>query len=72
MPPQERSEGKYQLGPVSLHRVETNDAQCFDEQFVQAMAERVESLNLTKADYVIGCPLCLATIPPPSATLSPR
>ena len=43
-----------------------------DEQFVQAMAERVESLNLTKADYVIGCPLCLATIPPPSATLSPR
>jgi len=43
-----------------------------DEQFVQAMAERVENLNLTKADYVIGCPLCLATIPPPSATLSPR
>ena len=41
-----------------------------DEQFVEAMAERVENLNLTKADYVIGCPLCLATIPPPSPTPS--
>ncbi len=41
-----------------------------DEQFVEAMAERVENLNLTKADYVIGCPLCLATIPPPSPTRS--
>ena len=42
-----------------------------DEQFVEAMAERRENLNLTKGDYVIGCPLCLATIPPPSPTPSP-
>ena len=34
-----------------------------DEQFVEEMAERVEKLNLTKNDYIIGCPLCLATVP---------
>ena len=38
-----------------------------DEQFVEEMAERVEKFNLTKNDYVIGCPLCLATVPTPSA-----
>jgi hypothetical protein len=41
-----------------------------DEQFVEEMAERVEKLGLTKNDYVIGCPLCLATIPTPPAKLS--
>ena len=34
-----------------------------DEQFVEEMAARVEKFNLTKNDYVIGCPLCLATVP---------
>ena len=38
-----------------------------DEQFVEEMAERVEKFNLTKNDYVIGCPLCLATVPTPPA-----
>jgi hypothetical protein len=38
-----------------------------DEQFVEEMAERVEKFNLTKNDYVIGCPLCLATVPTPGA-----
>ena len=38
-----------------------------DEQFVEEMAERVEKLNLTKNDYVIGCPLCLATVATPPA-----
>ena len=41
-----------------------------DEQFVEEMAERVEKLNLTKNDYVIGCPLCLATVPTPPAKAS--
>jgi hypothetical protein len=38
-----------------------------DEQFVEAMAERVEKFNLTKNDYIIGCPLCLAIVPTPQA-----
>ena len=38
-----------------------------DEQFVEEMAERVEKLNLTKNDYLIGCPLCLATVATPPA-----
>ena len=38
-----------------------------DEQFVEEMAERVEKFNLTKNDYLIGCPLCLATVPTPPA-----
>ena len=38
-----------------------------DEQFVEEMAERVEKFNLTKNDYVIGCPLCLATVATPPA-----
>ena len=41
-----------------------------DEQFVEEMAERVEKLNLTKNDYVIGCPLCLATVPTPPAKVT--
>jgi mono/diheme cytochrome c family protein len=36
-----------------------------DEQFVEEMERRRERLNLTKNDHVIGCPLCLATVPPP-------
>ena len=38
-----------------------------DEQFVEEMAERVEKLDLTKNDYLIGCPLCLATVATPPA-----
>ena len=34
-----------------------------DEQFVAEMAERRERLNLTKNDWVIGCPLCMADLP---------
>ena len=34
-----------------------------DEEFETEMAERVEALDLTKNDYVFGCPLCLAGIP---------
>ena len=36
-----------------------------DEQFLEEMAQRREMLNLTKNDYVLGCPLCLAGIPTP-------
>ena len=36
-----------------------------DEEFTEEMAKRRENLNLAKGDYVIGCPLCLATVPPP-------
>jgi len=35
-----------------------------EEEFLAEMAERVENLGLTRSDYVIGCPLCLAMIPP--------
>ncbi len=41
-----------------------------DEQFVEAMAERVEKFNLTKNDYIIGCPLCLAIVPTPPAKVA--
>ena len=34
-----------------------------DEQLVAEMAERRERLNLTKNDWVIGCPLCMADLP---------
>ena len=37
-----------------------------DEQFLEEMANRREQFNLTKNDHVIGCPLCLASIPVPS------
>ncbi|MEX1256719.1 MAG: hypothetical protein WEG36_03770 [Gemmatimonadota bacterium] len=35
-----------------------------DEQFVQEMADRVERLGLGVNDHVIGCPLCMANLPP--------
>jgi mono/diheme cytochrome c family protein len=35
-----------------------------DEQFVREMAERRERLGLGVNDHVIGCPLCMAAIPP--------
>ncbi len=35
-----------------------------DEQFVEEMARRREALNLDVNDHVIGCPLCMAQIPP--------
>ena len=38
-----------------------------DEEFKREMAERVEKLDLGPNDWVIGCPLCKATIPPPSS-----
>jgi len=39
--------------------------QLTDEQFKEAMEERVRERGLTKNDHVVGCPLCLATIPTP-------
>ncbi|MEX2583094.1 MAG: hypothetical protein WD766_07460, partial [Gemmatimonadota bacterium] len=36
-----------------------------DEQFAEEMKSRVEELGLQKGDYMIGCPLCLAIVPPP-------
>jgi mono/diheme cytochrome c family protein len=43
-----------------------------EEQFVKEVKERVERHRLTKNDYLIGCPLCLAMVqtpgPTPSAT----
>lgn len=36
-----------------------------DEQFLEAMAERREVLNLGPNDHVIGCPLCGATLVSP-------
>jgi len=35
-----------------------------DQQFVEEMARRREVLQLDKNDHVIGCPLCMANIPP--------
>jgi mono/diheme cytochrome c family protein len=35
-----------------------------DEQFLEEMKQRVEALDLTKNDYVVGCPLCVSLIPP--------
>jgi hypothetical protein len=35
-----------------------------DEQFVQEMADRRERFGLGVNDHVIGCPLCMANIPP--------
>ncbi|HJO10752.1 MAG TPA: cytochrome c [Gammaproteobacteria bacterium] len=35
-----------------------------DEQFVLEMAGRRERLGLTKNDHLLGCPLCMANIPP--------
>ena len=39
-----------------------------EEQFVKEVQERVEFFGLTKNDYMIGCPLCLADIETPGAT----
>jgi mono/diheme cytochrome c family protein len=36
-----------------------------DEEFLEEMEERRKSFDLTKNDHVVGCPLCLATIPTP-------
>ena len=33
-----------------------------DEQFIEAMEERRQVLNLGPNDHVIGCPLCLAPL----------
>jgi hypothetical protein len=35
------------------------------EQFLEAMAERREVLNMGPNDHVIGCPLCGATLVSP-------
>jgi hypothetical protein len=39
-----------------------------DEQFVKEVQERVEKFGLTKNDYLVGCPLCLALVQTPGAT----
>jgi hypothetical protein len=38
-----------------------------EEQFVKEVQERVEKFELTKNDYFIGCPLCLALVETPGA-----
>lgn len=35
-----------------------------DEQFVEEMARRREALGVDKNDHIVGCPLCMANIPP--------
>jgi hypothetical protein len=35
------------------------------EQFVEEVRGRVEKFGITKNDYMIGCPLCLAVVPTP-------
>ena len=42
-----------------------------DEQFVAEMMERRKRLNLTKNDWLIGCPLCMADLPPLPPTQAP-
>jgi mono/diheme cytochrome c family protein len=37
-----------------------------DEQLLEEMQARIERFGLTKNDHVIGCPLCLHSIPAPS------
>jgi hypothetical protein len=37
------------------------------EQFVEEVRERVEKFGITKGDYMIGCPLCLAVVPTPGS-----
>jgi mono/diheme cytochrome c family protein len=37
-----------------------------DEEFLAEMQQRIEGFDLTKNDHVIGCPLCLHSIPVPS------
>jgi hypothetical protein len=38
-----------------------------EEQFAKEVEERAALHQLTKNDYMIGCPLCLATLPSPGA-----
>jgi hypothetical protein len=38
-----------------------------DEQFMEAMEERRQVLDLGPNDHVIGCPLCLAPLVAPIA-----
>jgi mono/diheme cytochrome c family protein len=40
-----------------------------DEEFLAEMQQRIERFDLTKNDHVIGCPLCLHSIPVPSPVL---
>jgi len=40
-----------------------------DEEFLAEMQARIERFGLTKNDHVIGCPLCLHSIPVPSPIL---
>ncbi len=39
-----------------------------EEQFAEEVRHRVEKFGLTKNDYMIGCPLCLAVVPTPGPT----
>ena len=39
-----------------------------EEQFIREVEERVELFGLTKNDYLIGCPLCLAIVETPGVT----
>jgi hypothetical protein len=39
-----------------------------EEQFVEEVRQRVAQHNLTKNDYLIGCPLCLAMVETPGPT----
>jgi hypothetical protein len=39
-----------------------------EEQFAKEVRERVEYHKLTKNDYMIGCPLCLAIVETPGPT----
>lgn len=38
-----------------------------EEQFTKEVEERAAFFQMTKNDYMIGCPLCLAAIPTPGA-----
>jgi hypothetical protein len=43
-----------------------------DEQFINEMAKRRETLNVGPNDHVLGCPLCLAGIPAVEETFTSR
>ncbi|MFP3948486.1 MAG: c-type cytochrome [Longimicrobiales bacterium] len=42
------------------------------EQFAEEVEERVEVFELTKNDYLIGCPMCLAIVETPGPKPSPQ
>ena len=47
--------------------------QLTEEQFEKEMAQRVKKLQLTKGDYVIGCPLCMGVqLPEVASTAGSR